>query len=1386
MSKSSEYVNDKMLFGDFLPKVYIDKITLSGREDQGEEYMKVEVDIALKDSADPTGNFLLFDNHELWDLINIDVAITTDAKAQGFIQGERSIQKLAYAPIWPSGLMVDESVPGGIGLDPQYTALFEGEVSSGYWRVPSPHSSVGAWIRPELFKASWSTKNVTDLVHGRLGERPERGFVGAEDAGAELLKLLPEIAETHDNSAKVIKILTSKFTFMIHKNLLTDLEDTGYTSGTPGTSLADALGDLLSPSYDAVPGAKIFPNDLYIFAYARVNTDSEYWEGSATSAGGLDNLDEMLDLQNEFIGEVAYEHMIQAGTINFREYKYFTEDDRLYQGPLVLNTNGDYVKALEYDNERMANEIADRVLSLIDTETEEENTALIYYSYIVSNLVGYAEYPEMFFQLYQQLRLMSDRRTDTSAGKLANAFSNLMEQLKGIFLPSEIVYKKMVRNSKYFDRRVPGSATTSGIKFCAPAEIPAAGYGDSDDGLQELASCVLPMKEHGAAGYWLGPTPHSKIWLTSDIPGDLFDPSGTDMSTELVGAGGAAGTATNFDTVNADFLQKRINGWFMLNLENMMYKNLYHPTAKHFVLTKKLVHHFGFGVVSKYFFVDQIQVHRAAVDWREAEDAGGGGANNVTMPILNSTEEHVFSARVTRQATNDPGDGTDITKTATNLRAFITKPYFEPSVSSADGDATYGSSDITTGEGYYPINWFGTNNTSEKIGLTRRRTTFAPYAEGASPDEDLWGYPEGLGHYGTGLFTQVTHPFLQRNPDKIEKILFCYFSEPVLGMFGMEDCSEYAGFEHNGRGIKNIYLKYVADYTVINNIGGFCYVIWSELKKQRSVLEDYVSFAERVCSFDNRTGKFNEFFGDQLHEMFYAGLDLAWWTRPVAYYVLVEDLLNNSFAGNSALMRERTLNIIQSIDPTSGTIYALRDFLEDFNNLVASWETNFRGMHLGDKFDELAGVYTWHKNFEPREGEWSHKSPICRPSFDFPYGYGSALHGAGGTGDPGSGMPLPTGTYPITEAFKVYHAIMESVEYEQFARAQAMINTENLKKCLEEGVAARQKQEMSRLIKRAILPHPGTGTPDDLVRNIAMAPISTSNNISVNSDNVDRYPPSGHGWRSPESRQFEIFERFLEDYKDNSTTTSRTEKFIGNGSKGTYTLDALASGEGDTGMRKGAWELFMEATLASTGKSGDSTEKALAAGVYVAAGYSYSPENTPAGTSVKELAYDYQLLRERIRKGLRKYVDWYMMYLKECTGLSAQKITDRYFAGSWPFNALGHISAGPDSQNPFRGSETLSATRGWGQIDLEMREMIEDLLEGVRRLRVIGVWPVFDAGDIADYLSYSDEGIGSGAEIALEAGDDEGGYRTSTPMVTTAEPIDSPPVGSSPYGIDDD
>ena len=67
-------------YGDFLQRVYIDKIVLRGREDQGADHIGVEVRLAVKDTGGPSGNYLLFDNPELWDLINIDIIVMNITK----------------------------------------------------------------------------------------------------------------------------------------------------------------------------------------------------------------------------------------------------------------------------------------------------------------------------------------------------------------------------------------------------------------------------------------------------------------------------------------------------------------------------------------------------------------------------------------------------------------------------------------------------------------------------------------------------------------------------------------------------------------------------------------------------------------------------------------------------------------------------------------------------------------------------------------------------------------------------------------------------------------------------------------------------------------------------------------------------------------------------------------------------------------------------------------------------------------------------------------------------------------------------------------------------------------------------------------------------------
>ena len=908
----------------------------------------------------------------------------------------------------------------------------------------------------------------------------------------------------------------------------------------------------------------------------------------------------------------------------------------------------------------------------------------------------------MFNELYKLLPSLNDRRSNTSAGKVAIAFSDLMIQLSNIFSTAEIVYQKMVRNSKYFDKRVKG-LSLSGTRFCSPVE-----YKRDATILGHISKCIVPndtttLAPGGGSQAYI-PTPHSEILLTGDVKTDTFsNPMGASVYN-FIEEGGYT------PAIETWWARKKVNGFFMLNLENMMLRREYHPTDELYVMTPKLLHHFGFNTIAKYFFIDKIKINR------------GAGLRRTSYPgnhkPFNSLEEHVVTFRVSHQESNDYNDGTP----SFNTSEFLSPSIIAPSL--LEPGRAPGAPYIPR-EGVMMIERYsGTKHEREPFGLNKRREAFAAgIVDITSEQSATLGDPNGDGHIGTGLVVDVNYPYILKNPDKTGKILLVTFAEAVRGMFGADDLVDEGFLDQDGRVVnrEDISLKYVADYEVVNNIGGLCYVIHRFMKGLQTILNSYAVYAERTCSYDTRTGKFNEFFGDNFHEAFEGQLETGWWVRPCALYVIVQDLLFNTYGGDAEIMRESTFNLIQGIDPKSGTIEALREFQELFSGLMGKWEDTF-----GGTYNPFTESFPYHKGFKPRDLDPMNVSdnvvhvPMAGTGTQLaPYG---TFHPWPG----GRDLTLPVGYFGPWKAFSAFQNVMQSLEEEEEARSQAAFT-----KAIASGCASKIEQLRKIAAKQVqfALFHGSTMTPDD-VSGIedTLGPIYQTSDISVNNRYISQDPIPNSGYKASLSEQTRWFREYLIDGQyvaPGLASANFLDRFYGR--------SPISGG----GKGKGSWERYMEAALGIN--QGGSVNTTLQAGVANSLGEIVNFPGSLSNISSRTKAFNHERLREQIRKGLRAYVQMMMTKLKSCSGMSAERITNEFFGGDWPFDSLGEISAGPPGQryDSDASSSEDPGQSGWGTIDLSKRRDIIKTLEAVNRLRNIGLWPF-----LSGFRDYTTAGLG--------------------------------------------
>mgnify|MGYP003642614393 CR=1 FL=1 len=1136
MSNLSVPENSIVDFGRKLPKVYIDRVIVSGKDTGDSATIGIEVQLSLKDTSGADKEFLLFDNPELWDLINIDVLVLKDkSAAERFIESNESIAKITYAAAWPQCIE-----------DPaceDWRNVLGGARSNDYWKITKNADTSGTWIHPTQVKAAWRTISLKGVIMHLLGGSP------GKNVSKKLLRKLTEVTESNDETFKVVKILNGgllNVKFEIHKNFFFDFTPDGTASaaadfaGDPegegwryigGVDITEIMDSGAPASEGRVYQSDIFPNNVYVFAHSRLRKDSGIWQGTGVE-GGIGNLQKMTNLLDEFMGDITYERVIQNGYMHTRQTMFFTEDDKIWHDDIILNRKGQYVKALNHNNQSIAAAITERILPLIDTETEQDNDALRYYSYVISNMVGYASKPNMFVKLFEQLSLMPDRRETNHAGRFASAFSDLMNQYDVFFAAGERVYKKIVRNPKLLDLRIP------------------AGVGEIPD------PPAAPKK-------------HTKIYLAGDmgnISSDVSDPgvaSETDFSV-----------LQSADKLENWWKRKRINGYFILNRENMIYDVDMHPSDTYWRHTQKLIHHFGWGLINAYFYIDRLRIHRCPLD--EDDDI-----------ISKSAEEHVLSAQLTHPATFDPGDGSSYFNISAGLNGTIIKPYTE----TIEGSGA-------------PPSIGGTKNTeTERLGYHIRT-----------------GYYDS-GHLDTGVYFDVSHPNLLDHPERLSKLILCYFTEPVAGMFGHDDPWDYlmvSGVEHKSN------IKYTADYTIVNNLGGIFYKIWEHLKFYKGILETYLRFAERKCSFDDRTGNFNEFFGDDFHALFEGKLQTSWWVRPASMFLLAEDILYNTYGGNNDLIRSKLLTLVDGIDPKSGTIDQLRAFFDTYRELLRDWAHKFRG-----QYNSTTEKYNWHKNFKPH-------TPFNDSDF---LGHGVYTSGGsyGATEYEDEEWKLPQGSINLKKTFSAYNNIMEDLEAEQAARQAQEEAKTALGGC--GGVAGHLQSKASTFCNAWKRHATGGGRGD-----FGPFPKGTTSKRNNQGDMSlaaakDHWAHAGlsysaynEWWGADHESQNIAFDSFVFSARGlNGNSTSDAAKLIGD-------FD-----------NKGVWEEVMEAAI-----------------------HYYDPLPADDLDGGQDTVAERHLVYERLRRGVKRYYGHFMGQVRGCTGLSDDEIIRMFVdpSGNNPFDAL--------------------------------------------------------------------------------------------------------------------
>ena len=98
-------------------------------------------------------------------------------------------------------------------------------------------------------------------------------------------------------------------------------------------------------------------------------------------------------------------------------------------------------------------------------------------------------------------------------------------------------------------------------------------------------------------------------------------------------------------------------------------------------------------------------------------------------------------------------------------------------------------------------------------------------------------------------------------------------------------------------------------------------------------LQDYYDLASEYCSYNDVDGKYNKFYIDAAMAAYADNMEEAPWTRLPTVYYIHNDLLFNTFGGDTALIIDAAKKMSDQINPYAGNLERLENFKEKFETL---------------------------------------------------------------------------------------------------------------------------------------------------------------------------------------------------------------------------------------------------------------------------------------------------------------------------------------------------------------------------------------------------------------------------------------------------------------------
>ena len=177
----------------------------------------------------------------------------------------------------------------------------------------------------------------------------------------------------------------------------------------------------------------------------------------------------------------------------------------------------------------------------------------------------------------------------------------------------------------------------------------------------------------------------------------------------------------------------------------------------------------------------------------------------------------------------------------------------------------------------------------------------------------------------------------------------------------------------NGNISDGEYGKYTAHIYIKDTTNSLLQLLISQFRDALNSLVQYLSYADELCAFNNTTQKFNEFFLNEIEQIYGSDISRYPWIVASVVYSIHLDIISDVYGGDMQKIRTRASELALQISPSSGTL----ENIENFYDLMIDFYNNFYREHDGAYEDRINHYY---EDLVFLTGNISGTYPIERPS----------------------------------------------------------------------------------------------------------------------------------------------------------------------------------------------------------------------------------------------------------------------------------------------------------------------------------------------------------------------------------------------------------------------